>query len=158
MVAHTEPDRGPMVSASEIARLAFCEHQIRLDVVRGRRTTDLQRTARQRGEQAHKEFYSESQRLAVRSERRGKCFVATTVLGDCPDTTALRQFRDLVLRRTLPGRRVIAAYYRVSPHICASLARRRILTAVLAVALKGLARVAAAIVARRLRREAAHGR
>jgi hypothetical protein len=146
-----------MVSASQIARLGFCEHQIRLDAVQGRRTTEAQRAARRQGDQAHQAFYCESQRLAARSERRGKCFIATLALGESPETTALRQFRDLFLRRTALGRWFIAAYYSHSPSVCDALAQRPRLLGALTIALKGVARLASVMVQKKLPRETRHG-
>ena len=153
MVDRMPPTAGPMVSASQIARLGFCEYQIRLDAIQGRRTTEAQRAARRQGDQAHKAFYCESQRLAARSECRGKCFIATLALGESPETTALRQFRDLFLRRTVLGRWFIAAYYSLSPSVCDAMAQRPLLLSALTVALKGLARLASVLVQKRIRRE-----
>lgn len=147
------PDRadecsGPMLSASEIARLAFCEHQIRLGAIRGRRTSEHQRAARRRGDIAHRAFYEEGRRLAGRSADRGKCFIATLALGDTRHTIALRQFRDLFLRRSAWGRAAIAAYYRHSPTVCDALvARPRLL--MLTRGLLRLLAIAAAVAVRR---------
>lgn len=141
------------VSASEIARLAFCERQIRLDVLRGRRTSEQQRAARQRGDAAHRGFYEESRRLADRSARRGKCFIATLALGESPQTHALRQFRDLYLRRTPWGRAFIGAYYRFSPVACGVLAARPRLLMVTRWPLQLLAAAAGVAVRARLRKD-----
>lgn len=45
------------------------------------------------------------------------CFVATAVMGDFDDPIVLllRQFRDTVLLRSLPGRLFVRTYYRLSP-------------------------------------------
>jgi len=146
-----------MVSASEIARLAYCERQIRLDAVHGRRTSPEQREARRRGDRAHRGFYEESKRLAERSERRGRCFIATLALGDTPDTLALRQFRDVLLRRSAWGRSLIAAYYRCSPIVCNALAGRPRLLQLTRGPLKLLALAAAIAVRRRLQSEPSDG-
>lgn len=46
----------------------------------------------------------------------GGCFVATRVFGEThPDTVFLRQFRDSVLKQSLPGRVFIRLYKRVGP-------------------------------------------
>lgn len=48
----------------------------------------------------------------------GWCFVASAVYGaDSKEVVALRQFRDSTLRRTVPGRMLIAAYYMTSPAV-----------------------------------------
>lgn len=148
---------GHTVSASEIARLAYCERQIRLDAIRGRRTSGPQRAARRRGEAAHRGFYEEGKRLAERSARRGKCFIATLALGDTPHTLALRQFRDLFLRRSVWGRSLIASYYRYSPAVCDTLDGRPRLLQLTRVPLQLLASIAAAAVRHRLQKERRHG-
>jgi hypothetical protein len=106
------------VSASELARLGYCERQVAFDAAYGRRTTARQRQAADRGRRAHEDFLRESRRIARVSERKGRCFIATLALGDCRETTALRQYRDLFLRRSWSGRQFIAVYYRVSPLVC----------------------------------------
>jgi hypothetical protein len=146
-----------MVSASEIARLAYCERQIRFDVLRGRRTSESQRAARLRGEVAHRAFYEESRGLADRSARRGKCFIATLALGETPQTLALRQFRDVFLRRSVWGRAFIAMYYRYSPIACGALAPRPHLLLLIRGPLRVLALAAAIAVHMRLRKERSHG-
>lgn len=140
------------MGASEIARLAYCERQIQLDATRGRRTTAQQRAARHRGLRAHGAFYAESQRLAERSVRRGKCFVATLALGDSTETGTLRAFRDLCLRRSACGRRVIASYYRLSPAVCDFLAGRPWVLSLVRQSLRLVARVAGLFVRRRMAR------
>jgi hypothetical protein len=146
-----------MVSASQIARLAYCERQIRLDVVRGQRPTEEQRAARRRGEAEHRKFYEESRRLAERSAERGKCFIATMALDDSPETLALRQFRDLFLRRSAPGRAAVSWYYRHSPALCKALEGHGTLLALARWLLRLLGRVAAAAVSWRLRKEGIDG-
>ena len=106
------------VSASELARLGYCEREVAFEAAYGRRTTARQRQAADRGRRAHQDFLQESRRIAKVSERKGRCFVATLALGDCRETTALRQYRDLFLRQSWSGRQFIAVYYRVSPHMC----------------------------------------
>jgi hypothetical protein len=146
-----------MVSASEIARLAYCERQIRLDVLRGARTTTIQRVARRRGEAAHQAFYEESRRLAERSASRGKCFIATLALGETPETLTLRNFRDLFLRRCRLGRAAIAAYYRHSPALCDALADHPRLLTFARCLLRLMAFVAAKAVGWSLQDDKRHG-
>lgn len=146
-----------MVSASEICRLAYCERQIRLDVLRADRTTTHQRAARRRGELAHRAFYEEGLRLAERSAKRGRCFIATLAFGDTPETVALRQFRDLFLRRCRIGRAAIAAYYRHSPAVCDALADRPTLLRATRCLLRLTAFAAAMAVEKALQRQKHHG-
>jgi hypothetical protein len=138
------------VSASELAQLGYCERKIAFDARYGRRTTRVQRAAQERGLHAHASFLRESERIAANSTRKGKCFVATMVLGDCPETRDLRAFRDLVLRRSAIGRQMIGAYYRLSPALCAWLENRPVVCRAIGCFLVPIARIAGAIVRRRL--------
>jgi hypothetical protein len=108
--------------------------------------------AQDRGNAAHDQFYQDGLAIARASERKGRCFVATLALGECAETSALRAFRDLYLRRTAPGRQFIATYYHLGPAACDLLSRHpRLLSAVrLGLVLAG--RMAARAVARRLAR------
>ena len=106
------------VSASELARLGYCEREVAFDAAYGRRTTAQQRQAADRGRRAHADFLQESRRIADASERKGRCFIATLALGECRETTALRQYRDLFLRPSWAGRQCIAVYYRAAPVVC----------------------------------------
>lgn len=108
--------------------------------------------AQDRGNAAHDQFYKDSLSIARASERKGRCFVATLALGECVETSALRAFRDLYLRRSTPGRWFIATYYLLGPTVCDLLSHHpRMLSAVrFGLVLAG--RVAARAVARRLAR------
>jgi hypothetical protein len=138
------------VSASELARISYCERQVAFDAAYGRRTTAPQRRAANRGRRAHEEFLQESRRIAQASERKGRCFIATLALGNCMETRALRQYRDLFLRRTWCGRRFIACYYRISPVLCRWLERRPTLLSLCRVPLRWMAAAARVLVDRRL--------
>lgn len=137
-----EDDR-ELVSASELANLGYCERVVRFHWYRGRRPTPAQVAAQRRGLEAHQRFYEDSLRVAKASERKGRCFVATLVLGECTETKALRAFRDLYLRRSDAGRWCIAAYYRLSPRVCELLRTRPLMTRLARWALIPLARGAA---------------
>lgn len=139
------------VSASELARLGYCERQVAFDAAFGRGATKAQEQAQERGLQAHATFFEESRRIAAASSRKGRCFVATLALGECRETSALRAFRDLFLRRSVPGRWLIGGYYKLSPGLCRWLeARPRALKSVSPI-LRGLGRCAEAAVHRKLR-------
>jgi len=47
------------------------------------------------------------------------CYIATCVYGsyDCPEVLVLRNFRDTVLKKSLPGRAFIQVYYAISPKL-----------------------------------------
>ena len=138
------------VCASELARISYCERQVAFDAELGRRTTAQQRQAAERGIRAHEQFLDESRRLAQSSGRKGRCFVATLALGNSPETSALRQYRDLVLRRSAWGRGFIATYYRLSPGLCRWLEGQPRVLVCVRVPLKLLAGAAASSIKRRL--------
>ena len=104
-------DRDEFVSASELARMGYCERQVAFDASHGQRVTVEQERARDRGLKAHAAFYDESRRIAAASSTKGRCFIATLALGECGDTRTLRAFRDLYLRRSACGRWFVGAYY-----------------------------------------------
>lgn len=141
-----------MVSASELAQLGYCERVAHFDWRLGAKRSPEQLKAQERGNAAHHQFYEESVAIVRASEKKGRCFVATLVLGECAETNALRAFRDLYLRRSAPGRRFIGSYYRLGPDVCNLLREhQRLLSAVrLGIALAG--RLAGRAVARRLKR------
>lgn len=141
-----------LVSASELAQLGYCERVAHFDWRYGAKRSREQLMAQDRGNAAHDQFYKESLAIARASERKGRCFVATLALGECAETSALRAFRDLYLRRTVPGRRFIAAYYRLGPAVCELLSRHPRLLSAVRFALVLAGRVAAGAVARRLAR------
>ena len=113
-----------LVSASELAQLGYCERVAHFDWRYGARRSHEQLRAQDRGNAAHDQFYKDSVAIARASERKGRCFVATLALGECAETSALRAFRDLYLRRSDVGRWCIGAYYRFSPALCRGLERR----------------------------------
>ena len=139
-------DRSQFVSASELARMGYCERQVAFDASHGQRVTAGQERARGRGLKAHAAFYEESRRIAAASATKGRCFIATLVLGECDDTRALRAFRDLYVRRSACGRWLVGTYYATSPALCAWLGTRPRAIRPLRWLLKGLARAAGAAV------------
>ena len=143
------------VSASELARMGYCERQVAFDAIHGRRTTKAQEHSRQRGLKAHAAFYDESRRIAATSASKGRCFVATLALGECDETRALRAFRDLYLRRSSCGRWLVGTYYRMSPRLCTWLETRPLAIVAFRWILNRLAR--AANVAVRCRLGQGHG-
>ena len=54
-------DRDEFVSASDLARMGYCERQVAFDASHGQRLTVEQARARDRGLKAHAAFYDESQ-------------------------------------------------------------------------------------------------
>jgi hypothetical protein len=138
------------VSASDLARLGYCERQVAFDALCGRSSTRAQRQARDRGLKAHVAFYEEGRRVADASVTKGRCFVATLALGECDETRALRAYRDLYLRRSALGRWLVGAYYSNSPALCIWLETKPTMLEMLRPILRALARAASAAVRRRL--------
>lgn len=108
------------VSAAALSQMGVCERLVVFEHFEGKRATSEQRVALQRGLLAHRQFASEGESEAA---RRGRCFIATHVFGEGPETQVLRCFRDRLLRPTLAGRRLILGYYRVAPSICRAMKR-----------------------------------
>ena len=127
------------VSASELAQMGVCERRVKFEHDRGRRRTPEQMQAMERGLRAHEEFYRDGQH----AQRTGaRCFVATLVFGEAPETRILRCFRDQVLRPRPLGRRLIVVYYRLATAMCRFLDRRPRLLPVARWLLRGVVSVA----------------
>jgi hypothetical protein len=141
-----------MVSASELAQLGYCERAVYFDHKRGVRRTRDQVRAQARGTAAHDRFYRAGLDVMRTSQRKGRCFIATQVFGDGPETRALRTFRDLYLRRNQLGRWLIGFYYRTSPTVCEFLERRPVQTGWMRAALRPLVAMARRATALRLGR------
>ena len=109
------------VSASELAQIRVCERLVVFEHRHGKRRLPEQRAAIERGRPEHARFYREGR---IASAPPGRCFIATLVFGEGPETQTLRAFRDQVLRRGPIGRRLIAPYRRVAPGVCRMLERR----------------------------------
>ena len=112
---------GRGVSASELAQMGVCERLVLFEHQRCERHTAQQLQDLARGRDAHERFHQQGQ---IEGAGRGRCFVATLVFGDSPETQVLRDFRDKVMRPTASGRRLIVAYYRVAPTVCRLLMQR----------------------------------
>lgn len=108
------------VSASALSQMGVCERLVVFEHLHGKRPTPAQKAALNRGLQAHRQFATEGVSEAA---RRGRCFIATHVFGEGPETQVLRRFRDRYVRPTRAGRRVILAYYRLAPTVCRAMER-----------------------------------
>ncbi len=84
------------------------------------RPTPAQKAALNRGLRAHRQFASEG---ASEAARGGRCFIATHVFGEGPETQVLRRFRDRFLRPTRTGRRLILVYFHLAPTVCLAMER-----------------------------------
>ena len=121
------------VSASELAQMGVCERLVVFEHRYGKRRLLKQQAAIERGQREHEQFYREGR---IGAAPPGRCFIATMVFGEGPETQTLRAFRDQVLRRGPTGRRLIATYYRVAPDICRMLERQPWAHSVLRIALR----------------------
>jgi len=110
-----ETKRSKAVSASELAQMGVCERLMVFEHLYGKRPSMAQRKAIKRGLVEHARFYQEGIHAPA---MRGRCYIATLILGSGHETMVLRQFRDQVLRPYGAGRWTIAMYYRTAPAIC----------------------------------------
>ena len=113
--------------------MGVCERLVVFEYRYGKRRLPEQQAAIKRGRREHERFYREGR---IASTSPGRCFIATMVFGEGPETQTLRAFRDQVLRRTPTGRRLIATYYRVASGICRMLERQPWMHSVLRIALR----------------------
>jgi len=125
--------RSTSVSASELAQMGVCERLVVFEHRYGTRGLPQQQAAIERSRRAHERFY---RRGRIASAPLGRCFIATMVFGEGPETQTLRAFRDQVLRRGPTGRRLIVTYYRIAPGVCRMLVRQPWTHSVLRIALR----------------------
>ena len=128
------------VSASDLAQMGVCERLVKFERHCGRRRTSDQLQAMDRGCRAHERFYLDRH---DDGRSRDRCFVATLVFGEAPETRVLRRFRDQVMRPRPLGRGLIALYYRSGPKVCGFLERRPRLRSIVRWMLSGFASFAA---------------
>jgi hypothetical protein len=117
------------VSASALSQMGVCERLVVFQHQGGKRLTPVQKTALRRGLRAHRQFASEAlwQGASTDECRAGRCFIATHVFGEGPETRLLRRFRDQFLRQGRAGRLLILAYYRLAPRVCRVMERSPII-------------------------------
>lgn len=68
----------------------------------------------------HDLFYRDGMK---RSEKIGRCYIATLTFGAGQETVVLRMFRDRILRTNATGRWLILVYYKTAPAVCSALER-----------------------------------
>jgi len=123
MTDRVRPARGS-ISATSLAKLGLCEHQLGLDMKTGElKATKKQTVFLKNGTAVHERSLHAA--MAPRSRATDqRCFIATAVYGtDAEQTWALRAWRDRVLMASIPGRVLVRMYYRCSPLAVAVLAR-----------------------------------
>ena len=106
------------ISATQLAKLGLCEHQLSLDMHHGvAKATKEQTVFLDRGTKVHAKALRAAMAPAGRGSDR-RCFIATAVYGaDAWQTCELRAWRDRVLLRPAAGRIAVAIYYRWSPSL-----------------------------------------
>lgn len=113
--------------------MGVCERLVMFEHRYGKRRLPEQQAAIERGRRKHERFYREGR---IASTSSGRCFIATMVFGEGPETQSLRAFRDQVLRRGPTGRRLIVTYYRVASSVCRMLEQQPWMHSVLRIALR----------------------
>jgi hypothetical protein len=112
------------VSASALSQMGVCERLVVFEHREGKRPSPAQKAALRRGVRAHRSFASDGSSDGISDARWvGRCFIATYVFGEAPETQVLRRFRDRVLRPRAAGRRLILVYYRLAPAVCRAMRR-----------------------------------
>lgn len=134
MVQGRSGQRGE-VSATDLAKMGYCEKKVLLAFLHGERTTPEQRRSMARGRVAHQQYFEQG--VAATKDRR--CFIASSVFGpDAAETQVLRAYRDAVLIPRRWGRWMVAVYYSISPVMCWILERSPALSAGMRGLLRGI--------------------
>lgn len=122
-------DKKTMVSASELSQMGACERLVLFEAKYGKRKSQCQQEAIERGRREHGRFFRDGVRSRADVETslsQPWCFCASLAWGPkAPETDLLRRFRDRVLRRSAIGRCLIRLYYRTAPELCRRLEGRR---------------------------------
>lgn len=99
--------------------MGVCEQRIVLAARLGKRRSGQQQASADMGTARHEAFHRAAilgQPSVSTSEPADKrCFIATAVFGESPQTVTLRRFRDHVLLPRPVGRYLIRVYYYWSP-------------------------------------------
>ncbi len=127
-------------SASELAEMGVCEQRVLLAARLGTRRSGRQQASADLGTERHHAFHRAAilgqPRVSTSEPADKRCFIATAVFGESPQTVTLRRFRDRVLLPRPTGRQLIRIYYRWSPALASfigvSARRKRFAAAVLA--------------------------
>ena len=117
--------RPPSVTATELAECCVCEQRVVLDRQHGKRRTASSRRRMRTGTDVHAELHREALGQLAAQASDGRCFVATALWGSSdPRTLALRAWRDSWLLKKRWGLAAVRLYYRLSPSIARTVARR----------------------------------
>ena len=133
-------DKKTVVSASELSQMGACERLVLFEAKYGKRKSQCQQEAIERGRREHANFFRDgvrSQSDVQTSLSKPWCFCASLAWGpEAPETDLLRRFRDRILRRTAAGRGLIRVYYRTAPGLCRRVEGRRKLIRALCLGLR----------------------
>ncbi len=144
---------GAFTAATDLAQMGVCEKRMHFEATLGKRKSAAQERDSGRGTARHDRFHRDAVRyqpgVKTSEPRSNRCFVATAVFGESPETRTLRQFRDTVLQRHWIGRAAIAVYYFVGPCIADLLLAGRHRQAIARALLRPVVRIAGQILASR---------
>ena len=137
---------GDFTAATDLAQMAVCERRMLFEATLGKRKSAAQERESGRGTASHDRFHRDAVRyrpgVKTSEPRSNRCFVATAVFGESPETRTLRQFRDTVLQRHWIGGAAIAVYYFVGPWIADLLLAGRHRQAIARALLRPVVRIA----------------
>lgn len=113
------------ISATSLATLGLCEHQLGLTLRHGdHKATAQQEVFLSRGKVVHEQALHAAMAAPEGASTDRRCFIATAVYGqDAVQTSALRAWRDKTLMTSWIGRAVVKVYYRLSPGVVTVLDR-----------------------------------
>ncbi len=146
-------------AATDLAQMGVCEKRMLFEATLGKRKSATQERDSGRGTARHDRFHRDAVRyqpeVKTSDPQSSRCFVATAVFGESPETQTLRQFRDTVLERHWTGRAATAVYYFVGPCIADFLLAGRRRQAIARALLRPVVRIAGQILASRRKRRGA---
>ncbi len=144
---------GAFTAATDLAQMGVCEKRMLFEATLGKRRSAAQERDSGRGTARHDHFHLDAVRyrpeVKTSEPQSSRCFVATAVFGESPETQTLRQFRDTVLMGHWAGQAATAVYYFVGPCIADFLLAGRRRQAIARALLRPVVRIAGQILASR---------
>lgn len=143
-------------AATDLAQMGVCEKRMLFEATLGKRRSATHERDAGRGTARHDRFHRDAVRyrpeVKTSEPQSTRCFVATAVFGESPETRTLRQFRDTVLQRHWTGRAATGVYYFVGPCIANFLLAGPRRQAIARALLRPVVRIAGQILASRRNR------
>jgi hypothetical protein len=128
------------IRASDLARLVVCEQKVAFEDRYSERQDATSARSLDEGNRQHAAFLRQAflvNPALKSSEAKPWCFLASEIYGGfAAEMEDLRIFRDRILRPFTVGRKLIRAYYRISPIVAAWLSRSPTQRAWMRVAMK----------------------